>query len=109
MKLGLWLSIVSASIFLAALALFTGEPTATVHVLQEGGTTAEASFKFFAMALAVSVPALSAGYAVAKTGVSAVASITEKPELFGKAIICVGLAEGIAIYGLLVAFLIWIS
>ncbi|MGQ4913613.1 MAG: ATP synthase subunit C [Candidatus Asgardarchaeia archaeon] len=109
MKLGLWLSIVPASIFLAALALFTGEPTATVHILQEGGAAAEVSFKFIAMALAVSFPAIAAGYAVAKTGVSAVASITEKPELFGKAIIFVGLAEGIAIYGLLIAFLIWIS
>ncbi|MGQ4834126.1 MAG: ATP synthase subunit C [Candidatus Asgardarchaeia archaeon] len=67
------------------------------------------TYKFLSMAMAVSLPAFAAGYAVAKTGSSAVASITEKPELFGKAVIFVGLAEGIAIYGLLVAFLVWIT
>ena len=68
-----------------------------------------ASYKFLSMAIAVSLPAIGAGYAVAKTGSSAIASITEKPELFGKSIIFVGLAEGIAIYGLLIAFLVWIT
>jgi len=46
--------------------------------------------------------------AVAKTGVAALATITERPELFGRSIIYVGLAEGIAIYGLLVSLLLWI-
>jgi len=67
------------------------------------------SYKFISMAVAVGLTAIGAGFAVAKTGTSAVASITEKPELFGKTIIFVGLAEGIAIYGLLIAFLIWIT
>ncbi len=67
------------------------------------------TYKFLSMAIAVSLPALAAGFAVAKTGASAIASITEKPELFGKTIIFVGLAEGIAIYGLLIAFLVWIT
>ena len=67
------------------------------------------SYKFMSMALAVALPALAAGFAVARTGTSAIASITEKPELFGKTVIFVGLAEGIAIYGLLIAFLIWIT
>ncbi|MCD6484150.1 MAG: hypothetical protein J7L47_03450 [Candidatus Odinarchaeota archaeon] len=67
------------------------------------------SAKFYAMAIAVSVAALASAYAVAKTGTAALASITEKPELFGRAIAFVGLAEGIAIYGLLVALLLWIT
>ena len=65
-------------------------------------------YKFIAMAIAVSVPSVGAGYAVAKTGTAAAATITEKPELFGRTIVYVGMAEGIAIYGLLIAFLIWI-
>ncbi|HDJ67145.1 MAG TPA: H+transporting two-sector ATPase C subunit [Nitrososphaeria archaeon] len=65
--------------------------------------------KFLAMALSVSVCSVAAGYAVGKIGVAAIASAAEKPEVFGKTIIFAGLAEGIAIYGLLVAFLIWIS
>jgi len=65
--------------------------------------------KFLAMALSVGICSAAAGYAVAKIGVAAIASATEKPELFGRTIIFAGLAEGIAIYGLLVAFLIWIT
>ena len=41
--------------------------------------------------------------AVAYTGAAALAAISEKPELFGRAMVIVGLAEGIAIYGLVIA------
>ncbi|MEM2338819.1 MAG: ATP synthase subunit C [Nitrososphaerales archaeon] len=69
---------------------------------------AEAS-KFISMATSVGVASVGAGYALGKTGAASIASITEKAELFGRTIIYVGMAEGIAIYGLLVSFLIWIS
>jgi V/A-type H+-transporting ATPase subunit K len=58
------------------------------------------------IALAVGIPAISGGFAVATTGTSAISALTEKPELFGNVIIIVALAEGIAIYGLLVAILL---
>jgi V/A-type H+-transporting ATPase subunit K len=38
---------------------------------------------------------------------SAAGALAEKPELFGRMLILVGLAEGIAIYGLIVAVLIF--
>jgi len=60
----------------------------------------------FAAALAVSVGSLSAAYAVSTTGSAAVGAIAEKPEVFGRALIFVGLAEGVAIYGLIIAFMI---
>jgi len=65
--------------------------------------------KFIAMGLTVSICAVAAAYAVAKVSVAAFASATEKPEILGRAIVFAGLAEGIAIYGLLIAFLIWIT
>jgi V/A-type H+-transporting ATPase subunit K len=58
------------------------------------------------IALTVGIPAISGGFAVATTGSSAISALTEKPELFGNVIIIVALAEGIAIYGLLVAILL---
>jgi V/A-type H+-transporting ATPase subunit K len=58
------------------------------------------------IALAVGIPAIGGGFAVATTGTSAISALTEKPELFGNVIIIVALAEGIAIYGLLVAILL---
>ena len=50
--------------------------------------------------------ALAAGYAVAQVGAAALGALAEKPELFGRVLVLVGLAEGIAIYGLIVSILI---
>ncbi|MEM1605549.1 MAG: V-type ATP synthase subunit K [Fervidicoccaceae archaeon] len=58
------------------------------------------------IALAVGIPAIAGGFAVATTGSSAISALTEKPEISGTVIIIVALAEGIAIYGLLVAILL---
>lgn len=62
---------------------------------------------FAAGALAASLSALAAGYAVAQVGTAAVGVLAEKPEMLGRVLILVGLAEGIAIYGLIVAILIF--
>jgi len=59
-----------------------------------------------AAAISTGASALAAGYAVAVVGSAAVGALAEKPELFGRLLIFVGLAEGIAIYGLIVAILI---
>lgn len=55
---------------------------------------------------ATAASSIAAAYAVAKTGSAAIGAIAEKPELFGRLVIYVGLAEGIAIYGLIVSILI---
>jgi V/A-type H+-transporting ATPase subunit K len=57
-------------------------------------------------ALAVGLASIGAAIAVAYTGSAALAAISEKPELFGRAMVFVGLAEGIAIYGLIVAVIL---
>ena len=62
---------------------------------------------FAAAASAAALSAGAAGYAVAQVGSAAVGAVAEKPELFGRMLILVGLAEGIAIYGLIVAVLIF--
>ena len=61
---------------------------------------------YMAAALATGLAALGAAFAVAAVGAAAVGAIAEKPELFGRVVILVGLAEGIAIYGLIVSILI---
>jgi len=52
------------------------------------------------------VGSISAAYAVTSIGSAAIGAIAERPEIFGSAIVLVGLAEGIAIYGLIIAFMI---
>jgi V/A-type H+-transporting ATPase subunit K len=59
-----------------------------------------------AAALSTGLAAFGAGIAVNGTGSAAVGTIAEKPEAFGRALIFVGLAEGIAIYGLIISFMV---
>jgi V/A-type H+-transporting ATPase subunit K len=61
---------------------------------------------FASAAASAGLAALGAGYAVAQVGAAAVGALAEKPELFGRVLVLVGLAEGIAIYGLIVSILI---
>lgn len=65
-----------------------------------------AAWGLMAAALAASMSALGAGFAVAKVGAAAIGALAERPELFGRLLVFVGLAEGIAIYGLIVSILI---
>jgi V/A-type H+-transporting ATPase subunit K len=60
----------------------------------------------FSAAIAVGLSSLAAAYAVGRVGSAAVGALAEKPELMGRVLILVGLAEGIAIYGLIIAILI---
>ena len=59
-----------------------------------------------AAAVSTGLAAIGAGIAVSSTGAAAVGTIAEKPESFGRALIFVGLAEGIAIYGLIISFMV---
>ncbi len=47
-----------------------------------------------------------AGIAVGPVGAASLAVIAEKPEIFGRTLVYLGLAEGIAIYGLVVTILL---
>lgn len=56
--------------------------------------------------LPTGLAAIGAGIAVGPVGASSLAIISEKPEMFGRTLIYLGLAEGIAIYGLVVTVLL---
>ena len=79
---------------------------------EESGVSSETTdpgvvkFAFLAAAIAVGVGSLGAGAAVGYVGAAAMGAIGEKPELAGRALIFVGLAEGIAIYGLIISIMI---
>ena len=57
-------------------------------------------------AIAVAGASIGAAIAVAYTGAAVLAAVSERPELFGRAMVIVGLAEGIAVYGLIVAIIL---
>ena len=61
---------------------------------------------FVAAAFSTAIGSIGAGVAVAYVGAAALGAIGEKPELAARALIYVGLAEGIAIYGLIISIMI---
>jgi V/A-type H+-transporting ATPase subunit K len=68
----------------------------------------DASILALSAAMAVSVCGIAAGYALAKSGTAAVSALTERPETFFKAFLVVTLCEAVAIYGLVIAVLLWL-
>ena len=97
--------------FVAQIAvLLLGIQDAMAQHAAEGAQVAtEVSFgKGLAMigiGLPTAVATIAAGIAVGTVGSSATALISERPEMFGRTLVYLGLAEGIAIYGLVVSIL----
>jgi len=76
-------------------------------VLSASDTTiSDEGAAYIAAALAVGLATIAGGIAVGLVGAAAMGAIAEKPEISGKALIFIGLAEGIAIYGLIIAIMI---
>lgn len=102
---------------LGLLSVFTLVGTTTLALLWAAPSVAQAGhapvdaelarWAFASAAAAAGLATLSAGYAIGMVGTAAVGALAEKPELFGRLLVLVGLAEGIAIYGLIVAVLIF--
>ena len=93
------------SIAIAALMLLT----VTASVFAQGTADASAivgTAKYIAAALAVGFACIAGGMAVGKIGAAAMGAMSENAELSGKALPFVGLAEGICLWGFLVALLI---
>jgi V/A-type H+-transporting ATPase subunit K len=83
----------------------TTTPASAVGVVASA-TPSYAGQALMGAAISVAGSSIGAAIAVAYTGSAALAAISERPELFGRAMVFVGLAEGIAIYGLVVAIIL---
>lgn len=94
-------------LFLSAFKVLASTETAS----QEASAISKISPKvvtwaFVSAAGVVGIGSIGAGIAVAYVGSAALGAIGEKPDLFGRALIFVALAEGIAIYGVIIAMMI---
>lgn len=103
----IWLVVAGFSALFATLAMWWPPLLAA----ETGGDAAAlpasaVSWAFVGAALATGLSSLGAGIAVAAVGSAAIGALAEKPELLGRLLIMVGLAEGIAIYGLIISILI---
>jgi len=94
--------IIILALLFAAAMLFAQEAPAP-----EGETEVSAAmWKYIAAALAVGISCIAGGIAVGQIGSAAMGAMSENPELSGKALPYAGLAEGICLWGFLVALLI---
>ena len=79
-------------------------------VFAQGADAADAAevwkWRYMAAALAVGLSCIAGGIAVGRIGAAAMGAMSENPELSGKALPYAGLAEGICLWGFLVALLI---
>lgn len=96
-----------ATVVIVAAATSADEPAtdaALVAAQADSGSSSWAAL--LGAAIAVAGSSIGAAIAVAYTGAAALAAMSERPELFGRAMVIVGLAEGIAIYGLIIAVIL---
>jgi len=86
--------------------VFAGSPVAAEAIKAAAADSGIVQWAMLSASIAAGLGTVGAGIAVAAVGAAAVGVLAEKPELLGRVLIFVGLAEGIAIYGLIVAILI---
>ncbi len=72
----------------------------------QGSAATQKGLYAIAAALAVGLAAAGAGFAIGHTGAAALGAISEKPEMMTWGLIIVALAEGIALYGLIISFML---
>jgi V/A-type H+-transporting ATPase subunit K len=103
-------------LFVSALLLALGAAAGPAVWAQEAEAAVEgvsaappaSVWKYFAAALSVGISCIAGGIAVGRIGSAAMGAMSENADLSGKALPYAGLAEGICLWGFLVALLILI-
>ena len=94
------------SIFLFASFVHASSDSESDEQTVEAAASNTATWKYIAAGLAVGIACIAGGLAVGKVGSAAMGAMAENSELSGKALPFVGLAEGICLWGFIIALLI---
>lgn len=73
---------------------------------EEGSITLGMGLAVLGAGLPTGLATIGAGIAIGPVGAAAMATIAERPEAFGRTLVYLGLAEGIAIYGLVISIML---
>ena len=103
---GVNVAVLLGALVVLATALPGGPASAASVATQTTEAAGVGGSALIAAAIAVAGSSIGAAFAVAYTGSAALAAMSERPEIFGRAMVVVGLAEGIAIYGLIIAIIL---
>ena len=93
------------TVFLIAVVFLFARPVFGASV-SEGASDLALAAAFIGAGLVTGLCSIGTGIAVSSAAAAAIGAISENENNFGKAMIFVAMAEGIAIYGLLISFMI---
>ncbi len=79
---------------------------AAVNTIASAPSDLSVGMGYLAAALVTGLSCIGGGIAVAAAASSALGAISENSSILGKSLIFVGLAEGVALYGLIISFMI---
>lgn len=88
---------------LAVIFIFSGNAYAAEEAAAAGSAT---GLGYIAAALSIGMSCIGGGIAVSAAASAALGAISEDSSILGKSLIFVGLAEGVCLYGLIIAFMI---
>jgi V/A-type H+-transporting ATPase subunit K len=94
---------------LSLIAMIGGGVTAFAADAEAAAATTGDGLKFIGAALATGLSGIGGGVAVSSAASAAIGAMSENEQIMGKTLIFVALAEGIALYGLIISFLILFS
>jgi len=106
MKIFLRINLSTFIPLLGAALVFMGPNVVLAATTGNSGAMTDAGLGYIAAALSTGLACLGAGYAVGVVGSAALGAVSEDPKILGKTLIFVGLAEGVAIYGLVISIMI---
>ena len=102
--------VANASLFFGTLLIGTIVMLAGTASVQAASEATEATMAtgmgYIAAAVVTGMSGIGSGIAVASSASAALGAISEDGSLFGKSLIFVAMAEGIALYGLIISFMI---
>ncbi|MBQ1193635.1 MAG: ATPase [Lachnospiraceae bacterium] len=105
-KKALALNVVSFFGILIFATIFGFSTTASAAETTEAVASNATGLGYIAAALSTGLSCIGGGIAVASAASAALGAISEDQSILGKSLIFVGLAEGVALYGLIISFMI---
>ena len=92
------------TMLVAAMVMFAGSSSVQAATGADAGIAT--GLGYIAAALVTGLSCIGGGIAVASAASAALGAISEDQSILGKSLIFVGLAEGVALYGLIISFMI---
>jgi|GEM_PF-90622 len=100
------IGVVLSSLIFSLIAMASSQPVLPASAQEAEGTEEAASSKLIGAGMAFGLAALGAGIGLGFVGAAGLAAISDNPKMQSRVFIIVGMVESIAIYGIVMMFII---